>query len=275
MEDNLEWIAELQNYSSYKLSSNENSINNPINVFFKYTPDVHGYDVYGRFLPFDYNVESGHAIFMFKNGDSAFTYTCDCWSDYYTNEIRDWQNNQVYEFKYIAPNNNDDKMGYDSSPLGYHAPFQFFDVDFDGKDEFITNDYYRGKGGNTYISYKIKTGKLHEMDYPPFNSISNATEFEVDKKQIVNHIWDGVYFHATIYYTRKNQSNNSVKSLPSFKTPILHENWNNCLLPRQPFTIDSIIENVGDTVLTYQRIGTILRHTGTRVNKKSQVIPMS
>jgi len=270
MDENLTWIKELKKYPLQKFTSDGIDINDSLNVFIKYTPDVQGYDVYGRFLPYSDDSETGYAILVFKRGESSFTYTCDKWNEDNTGKISKWENNQVYEFDYVSPKN---KYGaYANSPFGYYTPFQFYDIDFDGEKEFIANDYRLGKGGNDYIPYKIESGRLAEMNYVPFNSICSLTEFDVDNNQIVNHFLDGAYFSATIYYTRKNQTVKPIQSLPSFRTSILQENWGKCLMPIQPFTIDSIVETVSDTVFTYHRIGTSLHHTKTAIRNQQAII---
>lgn len=251
MDENLTWIKELMNYQLPQSTREGTAINDTLNVFIKYTPDVQGYEVYGRFLPFGNDSETGYAIFVFKKDESSFIYTCDKWCDENTMKILQWENNKVYEFNYTSPEN---KYGiYENSPFGSYMPFQFYDIDFDGEKEFIVNNFRLGQGGNDYTPYKMDLGGIVEMNYAPFNSICSLTEFDVDNKQIVNYFWDGAYFSATIYYTKVNNVVKAIQSFPSFKTPILQENWDNCLLPKSPFTIDSIKETVGDTVLTYYR----------------------
>lgn len=79
--------------------------------------------------------------------------------------------------------------GYDS-PLLYDAEFQFFDVDFDGKDELLINDYYQGRCGNYYTVYEISAEGLILKDGKPFDVITNLTKFYPNERKIVNYLYD-------------------------------------------------------------------------------------
>lgn len=109
-----------------------------ITVHFKYTQLVDGYEITGRLMPFDSHSETGKVIIYFRHVESgqSFQYTENIYRNFDMDEItfsegfKGYQDGDIYYLNYGAYNNPD---SYNDSPLYYYAPFQFYDVDFDGE----------------------------------------------------------------------------------------------------------------------------------------------
>ena len=100
------------------------------------------------------------------------------------------------------------KGSFEESPLFYDAEFQFYDVDFDGQDEFLVNDYYMGRGGNDYTVYKITPDGFVLKDMEPFDDITNSTIFDPEKKTITKII--DSYTGEKEVYTISNDGNTTL-----------------------------------------------------------------
>ena len=78
----------------------------------------------------------------------------------------------IHYFNYTSPDTfNYIKGENDDSPVVYISSFLFMDVDFDGKDEFITSDYYTGEVGINYEVYDITDNGLVRTDTISWNGI--------------------------------------------------------------------------------------------------------
>ena len=83
-----------------------------------------------------------------------------------------FKNGVKYVFNYNN-NKNETFLPY----LHYYAEFQFFDVDSDGVDVFLINDYCQGRNGNNYTVYEITARGLEPKDNPSYDQITNMTSF--------------------------------------------------------------------------------------------------
>ena len=181
-----------------------------INVYFKYNQIINGYEVTGRWMPFDANSETGYLIMNFRdtiNGNSFQYVNTEKYNSYDTDNItfstdfKGYRNGDVYYFDYSFPDANDSNEDFNNSPIGYRTPFQFLDVNFDGEKELLINDWGRYQGGNHYAVYKITTDGLLLMDYPPYNRINNSTEFNAETKQIRLQEFDGVFDYSVVVFS--------------------------------------------------------------------------
>ncbi len=187
----------------------------PLTVNIKYDRPVNGYMVTGEFFPFDEQSETGQVTltFMSISGEQDFVFSnvgvyessnpkfptkftgyniCEY---IFANEATRFHDGDTLVFHY-----NTEPGLFKESPLYYYAEFQFFDVDFDGKDEFLVNDYYRGKGGNNYDVYEITPKGLKKKGFKPFDRISNITAFDAKRKVITDVSHDGVFYSEYTEY---------------------------------------------------------------------------
>lgn len=181
-----------------------------LNVYFKYNQIINGYEVTGRWMPFDPHSETGYLIMNFRdtiNGNSFQYVNTEKYNSYDTDNItfskdfEGYRNGDVYYFDYSFPDANDSNEDFNNSPIGYRTPFQFLDVNFDGEKELLINDWGRYQGGNHYAVYQITTDGLLLMDYPPFNRINNSTEFNAETKQIRLQEFDGVFDYSVVVFS--------------------------------------------------------------------------
>ena len=160
---------------------------------------VNEYHVAGDFYPFTPTSETGQVELRLApvyGGNTLFFSNVNCFE----------KGNPEYPLKFTGRNiadyvfsesfsgfHNGDTLichYYDTkcpsfdSPLFYDAEFLFFDVDFDGEDEFLINDYYRGQCGNHYTVYEISGNGFVLKDEYPFNYLTNETVFYPERKQI-------------------------------------------------------------------------------------------
>lgn len=188
--------------------SNNSKSHHPLTVHIKYDAPINGYQVAGEFFPFNAESETGQVTLRFTSltGGQDFVYTNVGESEVgYPENPAKFTGYNIYEY-IIADENtlfhDGDTLTFryntepgipKDSPLYYYAEFQFFDVDFDGVDEFLVNDYYRGRGGNNYTVYEIGSDGLELKSFPPFDIITNSTKFDAERRVITNEVHDGVF----------------------------------------------------------------------------------
>lgn len=139
-------------------------------VFIKYKQPVNGYAVTVMCLPYNYTYDKemdteiwGNALICFEKDDSRFYVFNDSFSDsilYYANEIEPI-NNMKLELDYLPKSANE--------YLSHNSPFFFSDVDFDGEEELIINNWRCGiRYCNTYDVYKITINGTEQLTEAPF-----------------------------------------------------------------------------------------------------------
>lgn len=238
-----------------------------INVYFKYIQIVDGYEITGRWMPFEpIGCETGYLIMNFRdttNGNSFQYINTQKYNSYDTDNItfskdfKGYRNGDVYYFDYTFPNANDSNNGFSDSPIGYNTSFQFLDVDFDGENELLINDWGKYQGGNNYAVYKVTTDGLQLMDYLPFNRIDNSTEFNVDGKRIRLQQSDGVFDYSVVVFSRHTNQITD-QAIPTRLTNttsgrILEEYYQQ---KQTDFRLDSIYQHCNqDSVYIYATVG--------------------
>ena len=164
--------------------------------------------VSGEFFPFNDQSETGQVTLDFKSisGGQDFVYSnVGKYEDSSLKSPSKFTGYNIYEYIFADENTrfhdgdtlvfhyNTEPGIFENSPLYYNAEFQFFDVDFDGVDEFLVNDYFKGKGGNNYKVYEITPKGLQKKDYKPFDRITNVTIFHSRRRVITDVLHDGVF----------------------------------------------------------------------------------
>lgn len=223
-----------------------------INVYFKYNQIVNGYEVTARWTPFEPHSETGSVIMNFRHTTSgqSFQYIENIYRNFdmdeiiFSKEFKGYQNGDVYCLDYIINDNPDE---YKDSSLYYYAPFQFYDVDFDGEQELLINDCDQIKGVNTYRAYKIGENDIELMDYVPFNVLDNEVTFDKPNKKIRLHCFDGAFDSSSIVFS-KYPTVISNKEIPqglsqgwTTSGQILEEYYNQ---NKTDFRLDSIYQNL-------------------------------
>lgn len=178
-----------------------------LNVYFKYNQLVNGYEVTGRWMLFDAHSETGEAIINFHHVErgQSFHYTESIYRNFDMDEItfsdgfKGYQDGDVYYLDYKIHDNPD---SYKDSPLSYYAPFQFYDVDFDGNDELIINGCDLLKGGNSYRVYKIIDNSIQLMDSLPFNRLNNDVEFDIENKSMRLYGIEGIFDSSLVVFSK-------------------------------------------------------------------------
>lgn len=225
-----------------------------IDVYFKYNQIVNGYVVTAKWRPFDKTAETGMVIMNFSNPktNKGFNYYGEVYCSYdtyqvtFSEEFKGYKNGEVHYFNYTSPDTTDHfKEINGNSPLGYYTPFQFLDIDFDGKEELLISDWNQGKAGNEYEVYKVTNYGLRKLDYIPLDRLTNLDKIDLRKKTITLVNIDGVYEDVEFYFSSKKRRNKII-TLPRFHSSIAQdfdfEKYNKEL--SSPFVLDSIKENV-------------------------------
>lgn len=168
----------------------------PYHIFIKYNQPVNGYEVTVMCFPLVADKDREHeivgkAIMKFNSKDKPdFTIYNEFYSDsilYYVNE-QEFKNEEILHLDYY-PKKPDEY-------LSRNSPFFFSDVDFDGEEELIINNWRNGiKYCNSYQIYKIGEVSpfVEPLVYPPYNKMNDYnTEFDSANHTITGYWEDGV-----------------------------------------------------------------------------------
>lgn len=170
-------------------------------IFIKYRQPVNGYDVTVICLPYNYTYDKereteiwGNALLYFEKEDNRFYIYNESFSDsvlYYVNE-QEVRDNMILELDYLPKSKNE--------YLSHNSPFFFSDVDFDGEEELIINNWRCGtRYCNTYDVYKITNNEAKRLIVEPFNKIESHAEFDSINKTIILNCYNG---HRESYYKK-------------------------------------------------------------------------
>ncbi|MDE5710199.1 MAG: hypothetical protein K2I27_03470 [Bacteroides sp.] len=173
-------------------------------VFIKYKQPINGYTVKVMCMPYEfYDKERdteiwGSALLCFEKEYSKFYVYNESFSDsilYYVNKepVKD---GLVLNIDYLPKQKNE--------YLSENSPFFFQDLDFDGTEELVINNWRRSiRNCNTYDVYRIDIGGAELITTPPFYKISNyMTEFDSIKKTITT--TTGTDINGNIVYKTYN-----------------------------------------------------------------------
>ena len=202
----VKWDSLLQGINkSEQHETDFESFNHP-RIFIKYKQPVNGYDVTVMCFPYNntYDKEReteiwGNALLYFEKEDNRFYIYNESFSDsvlYYVNE-QEVRDNMILELDYLPKSTNE--------YLSHNSPFFFSDVDFDGEEELIINNWRCGtRHCNTYDVYKITNNEVKQLTEAPFvnltGKISNYnSDFDSVNKTITIHKRTGSAYYGGYY----------------------------------------------------------------------------
>jgi hypothetical protein len=175
-----------------------------VRVYFKFDTIVDDYKVSGIFYPtsdddaknyyggvFMYlcNIVTGREYELTNYDHECHKFTsnfmskniCDITEDSAFNDFRDGDN---YVFTYHNEHDTMHWVGYDEPeifPLKSHAEFQFYDVDFDGRDELLISC-------STEVSYQYPVFEVYELNKQGLKKrnlkINSLTRFDQKRKTV-------------------------------------------------------------------------------------------
>lgn len=162
-------------------------------IYIKYKQPVNGYTVRVLWMPYtdesEETSETGNALLYFESENNHFYI-----------QTRSYRDTAVYSHTKLK---DGDILFWDYTPkkkgeiLSQYSPFFFSDVDFDGVDELLINDYYVGP--NSYEVYKVHPYYAEIVKEKPFDNLQGGvTQFDIKNKTITKHYADGpvVYTHT-------------------------------------------------------------------------------
>lgn len=245
-----EWINRLNEITMPKYMQGDSLID----VYFAYNQTVNGYEVTGRWRPFNKMSETGPVLLNFRHTETGkeYQYYNEKYHSYDTDKVSfgkafmGLQKGDVHYFHYTSPDTFDIfKKENGNSPLGYYSPLQFLDIDFDGKDELLINDWYQGQAGNSYEVFKMTKRGLKKVDYMPLDRLTNMDRIDLKNKTITIVDFDGASDNATFYFSYKKRKDR-ITTVPKFYSECVikfdYQKYNSGL--GAPFTLDSITESV-------------------------------
>ena len=172
-----------------------------------YDKPIEDYEVTADWQPFEVkDCETGYITINFHNTSTGkeFQYVNrEKFSSYHTDLITSaegfdgYKDGDVYHIEYVTKPNP-----FEESPIDYYLPFQFYDVDFDGENELLINDYYQGQQGNYYEVFEITDSGLEAKKYRPFNDVDNMMKFDSQNKIITFYTHSGAYFSCSMYFQK-------------------------------------------------------------------------
>ena len=243
-----EWVVKLNEISQYMQGDTL------IDVYFKYNQIVNGYEVTGRWRPFSKDCEVGPVLMNFHNPESGFEfqYSSPTYRSYDTDKVtygkgfKGHKKGDIHYFNYTSPDTLDGfKERNGNSPLGFYSPFQFLDIDFDGKDEFIVSDWNIGQCGNNYAVYAILNKGLKRIDFIPLDRLTSLDRIDLTERTITIVSFDGACDIAEFHFSYKKRKD-KITEIPMFYTGCANgfdfEKYNNEL--GCPYVLDSIKEDV-------------------------------
>lgn len=203
----------------------------------------------------------GYIVMNFRNTNSgaSFHVSSDEYANFNTDEVahadnfRGYYDGDVYYFEYPSP---EEWVWRDSLYLlGYTPPpFQFLDVDFDGKDELLISEWENYLPNNYHQVYKIRGNALIEQDYVPLNRLSHNSQIDTVRQIIILCEYNGPDDIADLYFSKTTAPILKIEP-PQLKTwsgqSIVEEY---AKLSHHRFSLDSIYAYLNDSVYEYRNI---------------------
>lgn len=201
--DDGRWIKELEKKYPSKDANK---------FWFKYDTAVEGYTVCGRFIPQVDYPDLGQMTMRFDNGANVFYYQSTMDNEFASTvwmqrmnldgKLIGWENKVLYTFHYDSP--EEDSLVDGLHPLSYSSPFQFFDINFDGKKELLISDSGMCQKGDKYYTYQIDGNNLIKIETIPIREISTFSIIDSDKKTITINYDDGAANGSVFVFKKGN-----------------------------------------------------------------------
>lgn len=200
----------------------------PIRVTLKYDRPIGGYKVTAVWQPFEAkNCETGcftatfcnvatGMVFKYVNNEKFSSYHTDLVT--FSEGFEGYKDGDEYTIKYISP----DTLNLPHKPIDYYLPFQFYDVDFDGKDELLVLDWGGSRNGDCSV-YEVSNQGLKEKSYFPFGEIDTQTEFDKDQNTIKLCIEDGAWLYYEVICKKHPKKEAQQLIIPTDIDPTLHK----------------------------------------------------
>ena len=159
-------------------------LSEPPRVLITYNQVVNDYKITVTWFPWGGTGEVGHGILKFTHiSENQYFYIFnDHFSDVYLdslvrNNSHVFSDGETFTLDYISPQNDE--------LIGHNTPFQFLDVDFDGEDELLINNWNCGhRDNNQYDVYKVKPFYAEKLARKPFDCLENGDVFDFESKTI-------------------------------------------------------------------------------------------
>ena len=173
----------------------ESKSDNP-RVYIEYRQPINDYKITVTWFPWGGTGEVGHGILKFTHiSEKQYFYVFnDSFSDFYLdslvrNHSHVFYDGETFALDYISPQNGE--------LIGHNTPFQFLDVDFNGEDELLINNWNCGhRNYNQYEVYKIYPFHAEKLSKKPFDCIENGNVFDFENKTITQ-FWSSGWNNCT------------------------------------------------------------------------------
>jgi hypothetical protein len=164
-------------------------------VFINYNQLVNGYKVTATWFPWGaIHSEVGHGILKFVHTTEKPKYGPKnqefyVFNPYFSDPVLDslaytdhaYKNGDTFNLDYTPPRQGE--------LIGHNTPFQFLDVDFDGEEELLINNWRCGhRDWNTYDVYKVEAYHAEKLTGGPFDYLEDGDNFDYRKKTITQ-LW--------------------------------------------------------------------------------------
>lgn len=214
-------IYAIFNAEKKQINANEQPMGqNQVYVKLVYDKPIEGYEVTADWQPFEAkDCETGYITINFRNVSTGkeFQYVNrEKFSSYHTDLMTSaegfdgYKDGDVYHIEYVTKPNP-----FEESPIDYYLPFQFYDVDFDGENELLINDYYQGQQGNNYEVFEIADSGLVAKKHAPFNSVDNMMTFDSQSRIITFYTHSGAYFSCSMCFQKITTSTKQQIIIPN------------------------------------------------------------
>ena len=199
------------NHFSGDVEYNESSSLNGRNIRFIYRQPINGYEVTIDWQPFELKSETGTVKINFSNTTTgkSFEYINRekysnaaiydiVFSDEFEGHFRDTTYYLDYDFQ----------ASQSLTPIHHEAPFQFLDIDFDGEDELLINNWDLLRGGNTYNVYEIEESQgeitLNLRKDEPLYHIQESSLINTRNKTITTELHGSSADHCTVVFSKQS-----------------------------------------------------------------------
>ena len=203
----LNWVLDLEEKNPLKKDWNT------ISVYFRFDTVINGFEVSGILYPnyseeYGWSANENGARLFFHNQETGMEYLwtdwkegCKCFKNIFmsknvqdvvlSDDFQGFKKGDYYTFHYDTTT-----LENPQNPLLPNAEYQFFDIDFDGKDELLLNYYHGGaKGGPAHEIYEMTDSKLVRKEVigeEGYFALDGNTIINPEDKTITSYQWGSV-----------------------------------------------------------------------------------